>query len=199
MRDATNLASQILRASVAMFLMVIFSTLLWAAQEGTAPTGHVMATDTFKWVHFVIVAALAYWLFAKVLPPKFRQNAERISAEITKATLAKGEAERHLREATAKLASLEQEMAQFRVQAQKDTAAELERLLALTRMDAEKISKSAKAEMEAAERAARIELKELAAKLAMHRAESLIAKELTPALQEAMLNDLVQSLEGRPN
>jgi F0F1-type ATP synthase membrane subunit b/b' len=190
---------QIVRASVFALSSVILPALSRAAQEGATSGGHVVATDTFKWVHFVIVAAAAFWLFKKVLPPKFRQNAERISSEITKATLAKAEAERRLREATAKLAGLEQEMTQFRAQAQKDTAAELQRLRAVTGMDAEKVSKAAKAEIEAAERAARIELKELAAKLAMDRAESLVVKELTPALQEAMLNDFVQSLQGRPN
>jgi F0F1-type ATP synthase membrane subunit b/b' len=194
-----KLQGQMVRATLYVLSLLILPVLSRAAEEGANSGGHVMATDTFKWVHFVILAAAAYWLFAKVLPPKFRQNAERIGADITKATLAKAEAERHLREATAKLAGLEQEMTQFRAQAQKDTAAELDRLRASTKLDAEKVSKAAKAEMEAAERAARIELKELAAKLAMDRAESLVVKELTPALQEAMLNDFMQSLQGRPN
>jgi F0F1-type ATP synthase membrane subunit b/b' len=158
-----------------------------------------MGPGGFKWVHFVIVAAVAYWLFAKVLPPVFRHRAESISAAITKATVAKAEAESLLKEAAAKLATLEQEVAQFRAQAQKDAVTELERLRALTESDAEKIAVAAKAEIAAAERAARVELKELAAKLAMDRAESLVAKELTPALQEAMLNEFVQSLQGRPN
>jgi F0F1-type ATP synthase membrane subunit b/b' len=111
----------------------------------------------------------------------------------------KAEAEKQLQEAMAKLASLEQEMGVFREQAKKDAAAELERLRAVAKADAEKIGLAAKAEIEAAERAARVELKELAAKLAMDRAESLVAKELTPAVQESMLNEFVQSLQGRPN
>jgi len=194
-----KLQSPILRGSCAVLLVTIFAGLLHAGEEGASSAGRVMGTGGFKWVHFVIVGAAAYWLFKKVLPPTFRHNADRISAAITKAALAKAEAERHLREAATKLASLEQEMAGFRAQAQKDAAAELERVRATTKLDAEKIGIAAKAEIEAAERAARVELKELAAKLAMDRAESLVAKELTPALQEAMLNDFVQSLQGRPN
>ena len=58
---------------------------------------------------------------------------------------------------------------------------------------------AAKAEMEAAERAARMELKELAAKLAVDGAESLVAQQMTPALQQAMISSFVQSLERRPN
>jgi len=189
---------QSLRGSFAVLMVLLFAALAQAAEEAGS-AGHVMGTGGFKWVHFAIVAVLAFWLFKKVLPPAFRHNADKISLAIHKAALAKAEAERQLAEATAKLASLEQEMALFRAQAKKDGAAELERLRAVTKLDAEKIRIAAKAEIEAAERAARVELKELAAKLAMDRAESLVVKELTPALQEAMLNDFVQSLEGRPN
>jgi F0F1-type ATP synthase membrane subunit b/b' len=69
----------------------------------------------------------------------------------------------------------------------------------MARSDVEKIRLAAKAEIEAAERAARVELKALAAKLAVDRAESLVTKQMTPALQEAMINHFVQSLERRPN
>jgi F-type H+-transporting ATPase subunit b len=181
-----------------VLLTLVLAGLAQAAED-TGTAGHVMGTGGFKWVHFAIVAAVVFWLFAKVLPPAFRHRADHISAAISKAATAKAEAEKQLREAAARLASLEQEMEVFRAQAKKDGAAELERLRAVTKLDAEKIGFAAKAEIEAAERAARVELKELAAKLAMDRAESLVAKELTPALQEAMLNEFVQSLQGRPN
>ena len=191
-----NVHDRVLRGVVGAFVVSLFAVMTHAAEEGA---GHVMASGGFKWVHFVIVAAVTFWVFGKVLPPAFRKKAENISAAITKAAAAKAEAEKLLQEATAKLAGLEQEMALFRAQATKDGAAELERLRAVTKQDAEKIGAASKAEIEAAERAARVELKELAAKLAMDRAESLVAKELTPALQEAMLNDFVNSLQGRPN
>jgi F0F1-type ATP synthase membrane subunit b/b' len=189
---------QIFRGSLAV-LSALLAAASVVAQEGTNSAQHVMSPVGFKWVHFVILAIVAFWLFAKVLPPGFQRNADNIRAAISKATQAKAEAERQLQEAAAKLAGLEQEMAKFRAQAQKDAAAELDRLRAITKLDAEKIGAAARAEMEAAERAARVELKELAAKLAMDRAESLVAKELTPAVQEAMLNGFVQSLQGRPN
>jgi len=169
-----------------------------AAEEANA-TGHVMSLDAFKWVHFLIVVVILYWLFAKVLPQNFRRNADNISAAISKATAAKAEAERQLKEAAAKLATLEHEVAEFRSQARKDASVELERLRAAIKVDAEKIAVAARAEMEAAERAAHVELKKLAAKLAMDHAETLVRQQLTPALQEAMLKEFVHNLEGRPN
>ena len=53
--------------------------------------------------------------------------------------------------------------------------------------------------MVAAERAARLELKALAANLAVSGAESLLVKQLTPAAQEALINNFVKTLDGRPN
>src|SRR5258708_6885864 len=145
----------------------------FAADEGGNLAEH--STEmVFKWIHFVILAGLVYWDFGKLLPPVYRRNADNISSAFPKATGANGEAERN-------------------------AAAEVERLRAATVLDVEKIRAAAKAEIEASERAARVELKELAAKLAVDGAESLVAKQMTPAVQEAMISSFVQSLQGRPN
>jgi F-type H+-transporting ATPase subunit b len=169
-----------------------------AAQEGESPAEQSVGY-IFKWIHFLIIVIAVYWLFKKVLPPYIRRNADKISAAINKATAAKAEAERQLKEAAAKLTILEQEIQRFREQAQKDAAAELERLRAMSKSEIEKVSIAAKAEIEAAERAARVELKALAGKLSVDRAESLVAQQMTPSVQEAMINNFLQSLQGRPN
>jgi F-type H+-transporting ATPase subunit b len=187
----------VMRASVLPAIALFVAVSAKAAEEGGAAeqsTGVV-----FKWIHFVILAIIAYWLFKKVLPPVFRHNADRISAAVSKAAAARAEAEQQLQDAAARLASLEQEVARFRALAKSEAAAELERLRAATKIDIEKIRIAAKAEIEAAERAARVELKALAAMLAVDRAETLVSKELTPAVQDAMINHFVQSLQGRPN
>jgi len=188
----------ILRGLLASALVLALATVARCAEEGGNPVEQPVGT-TFKWIHFVILAIVLYWLFSKVLPPVFRRNADTISAAITKATAAKAEAENRLKEAAAKLSSLEQEVSQFRALAQKEAAAEVERLRSMTKIDIEKVGLAARSEIEAAERAARVELKALAAKLAVDRAESLVAKQMTPAVQQAMLNHFVQSLQGRPN
>lgn len=191
--------SRALRVFPVLFVAVLlpaFASLAHAAEAGGQPE---VVTVIFKWIHFAILAAVAYWLFARVLPPIFRRNADNISSAITKASAAKLEAERKLKEAAAKFARLEQEVVEFRAQAQKDAAAELDRLRALTKLDAEKIQIAAKAEIEAAERAARVELKALAARLAVDHAESLLVAELTPAVQDNMISRFVQSLQRRPN
>jgi F-type H+-transporting ATPase subunit b len=189
-------------ASVCVMLLV--ATLLAGAASARAAEENANAatehfSEIFKWINFAIVAALIVWVFAKKLPPVFRKNAESIGAAITKATAAKAEADRQLREAETKLGNLQKEVAALREEAKKEAAAEVGRIRAATLSDEEKIAAAGRTEIEAAERTARKELKELAAKLAVDGAESLLVKQLTPGAQESLIDNFVKTLEARPN
>src|SRR5689334_21587360 len=177
---------------------LLFSAASFAAEEGGSGSA-AAATEIFKWINFAIVAGALIWVFAKILPPIFRANAENISSAITKATEANAEADRQLNDAEQRLARLEDEVRSLRAEAQKDAAAEAERLRAMAQSDVERVAIAAKAEIAAAECAARIELKALAAKLAVDNAESLVAKQLTPQTQEALVASFVDSLQESPN
>ena len=180
-------------------LVFLFAAISAHAAEEGGHTATERANEIFKWINFAIVAGLIAWVFLKLTPPFFRKNAESINSAITKATAAKTEADRQLREAEQKLARLEQEVAQLRATAQREATAEAERLRAITQSDIQKVGLAGKAEIEASERAARLELKVIAANLAVDGAESLLAKELTPKKQESLVAAFVKSLEGRPN
>ena len=185
-------------AAAALFLLIV-AMRAHAADESGGEALSERAKEIFKWINFAIVAGLLAWVFLKLTPPFFRKNAETISAAITKATAAKAEAERQLREAEQKLARLEQEVAQLRATAQTEMAAEADRLRTITQSDIQKVGLAAKAEIEAAERAARLELKTIAANLAVDGAESLLVKQLTAQAQESLVEAFVKNLEGRPN
>ena len=189
-----------LAGAAGMCAMVLLCACAAAAAEGSgSSTGLDRATEIFKWINFLIMSGFFVWLCVKKAPGVFHRRADVISSAITKATAVKAEADRVLREAEAKLARLEQEVAELRAQALREAAAEVERIRALAKSDAEKIAHAGKAEIEAAERAARVELKRIAANLAVDGAESLLAKQLTAKAQEAMLTDFVKTLGGRPN
>lgn len=191
-----------LRKSIMNSLIVCGASLLFAvsaraAEEGAASSG--TATEVFKWINFVFIVALIIWFFRAVAFPYFRRVAEKIGSAISNATAAKAEAGRVLKDAEQRLARLEDEVRALREEAQRDGAAEAERIRAMAQSDAEKIAIAAKAEIAAAERAARMELKALAAKLAVDGAESLVAKQLTPQTQESLIAGFVKSLHGSPN
>jgi len=191
-----NLRKTILSSLFLCGASMFLAAAAFAAEEGGAAAG---PAELFRWINFAIVAVALIWVFAKILPPKFRANSENITAVITKATAAKAEADRQLQDAEQRLARLEEEVRAIRAEAQKEGAAEAERIRALAKSDAEKVGVAAKAEVEAAERAARLELKATAAKLAVDGAESLVAKQLTPQAQDALLAAFVKSLQGSPN
>jgi F-type H+-transporting ATPase subunit b len=175
---------------------LFFAAAAFAAEQGAKAED---PSEIFKWINFAIVAIALIWVFAKVLPPKFRANVQNISSAITKAQAAKAEADRQLKDAEQRLARLEDEVRAIRAEAQKDAAAEAERIRALAKSDVEKVGIAAKAEIEAAERAARLELKAIAANLAVDRAESLVSKRLTAQTQDALIAGFVKSLNGSPN
>lgn len=177
--------------------LLLFASIASATDEGAAGAEH--ATELFKWINFAIVAGVILWAFSAKLPSVFRANAEAISTAITKATAVKAEAEKRLADAEARLARLEQEVMELRAVAEREAAADAQRIREMAKSDAEKISVAAKAEIEAAARAARMELKALAAKLAVDGAESLLAKQLTAQTQESLVKGFVGSLAGRPN
>jgi F-type H+-transporting ATPase subunit b len=185
--------------AVSILFVLLFAVVGASAAEEGGNAATERATEIFKWINFAIVAGVVVWVFAKLLPPVFRKKAEAISSAIANATNAKAAADAQLREAKNRLANLQKEVAELRVDAEKEAAAEVARLRAATQSDAQKIAAAAKAEIEAAERAARLELKALAANLAVDGAESLLVKQLTPKAQESLISNFVTSLEGRPN
>src|SRR5204862_410806 len=168
---------RVLFAAGVLFVLLFAVVGANAAEEGgNAATER--ATEIFKWINFAIVAGVIVWVFGKKLPPVFRKKAEAISSAIANATSARAAADAQLREAETSLANLQKEVAELRAFAERESAAEVERLRAATETDTQKIAAAAKAEIEAAERAARLELKALAANLAVdvadHRRTQLI-------------------------
>jgi F-type H+-transporting ATPase subunit b len=185
--------------AVGVLFVSLFAVVSTHAAEEGGNAAAERATEIFKWINFAIVAGLILWLCLKKAPAFFSGRASAISSAITKATAAKAAADAQLRGAETKLANLQKEVAELRTVSEREAAAEVARLRAATQSDAQKIAAAAKAEIEAAERAARLELKALAANLAVDGAESLLAKQLNPQAQESLISNFVKSLEVRPN
>ncbi|MGA8224535.1 MAG: hypothetical protein WB780_23020 [Candidatus Acidiferrales bacterium] len=188
-----------LRSAGFVAILVLISALPLLAEEGEAspvdsPTGWV-----FRWLNFAIVfGVIAYFAVTKG-GPYFRGQAEEISRKIAEGARAREAAERQRQEVQAKLANIENEIAGMRADAKRDAEAEAQRLRALAREEAHKIERAAAAEIAAADRAARMELKAFAARLAVERAEALVREELTPKSEAALFQAFVQELERSVN
>lgn len=192
------LRSRLARPAWVLCFFFLAAAPLFAAEENPSPADTTIGW-IFRWLNFgVVFGGLAYAL-AKYTPPYFRGRAETIVAAITDAARVREDAERQRREAEAKLAGLEQEIAELRAAARRDAAAEAERLRALARQEIDKIARAAQGEIQAAERAARIELKALAARLAVERAEALLRAEITPRTQAVIFRGFLDSLSRSAN
>jgi len=112
--------------------------------------------------------ALFFWLLLKTrLPQAFRERTAAIQKGIKEAQAASAEASRRLSDIEARLSKLDAEVEDIRKSAEREAAAEEERIRATAEQDKQKIIAGAEAEIEAMARNARRELKGYAASLAV--------------------------------
>jgi F-type H+-transporting ATPase subunit b len=153
----------------------------------------------FRWINSAIVIGALVWVIVKFAPRAFQRRREAIVAAISEAHRVKEDADRRLREAEKKLAGLDQEIAVLRETADRERAAESERIRAATESEIAKINRAVLAEIAVAERAARMELKAAAARVAVERAELLIRQRLSPEAQAGVFRTFVKNLAGSAN
>jgi F-type H+-transporting ATPase subunit b len=168
------------------------------AQEGSSSPVDSTTGLVFRWINFAIVAALLVYA-ARKAAPHFRANRELIGQKIAEGTRAREAAEQRRREVEEKMKGLGAEIERIRADAKRDGDAEAIRLRASSKEDAQKIERAAQAEIAAAERAARMELRILAARMAVERAESLLRDELTPSAETVLFRGFVEDLNRSAN
>jgi F0F1-type ATP synthase membrane subunit b/b' len=168
------------------------------AQEATPNLADTPTGVVFRWIIFGIVVGAVSYALAKAAPG-FRKHSEEISQRIAEGARAREAAEKQRNEAKAKLAGIQTDVAELRAEAKRSATAEAERLRELAKVEAAAIERAAQAEVAAAERVARMELKRVAARMAIDRAEALLQKELTPQAEAALFRTFVAQLEESSN
>jgi F0F1-type ATP synthase membrane subunit b/b' len=185
-------------AARALCFVIIFLALAAVpvfAQEGETSPAETTTGWVFRWLNFALVFGAIAYCIVKYAAPAFRTEAEEISRKIAEGARAREAAERQRREIKTKLAGLEREIEQLRVDAKRDAEAEAQRLRDLGRTEAEKIELAARAEIDAASRAGRMELKALGARLAVERAAILLKQELAPKSEAVLIRTFIAELE----
>jgi F-type H+-transporting ATPase subunit b len=152
----------------------------------------------YRWINFAIVIVVIVWAFSKGAPA-FRARSKEISEQIAEGARARDSAEQRKREAQAKMAAIPQEVAELRAQAKRAEEAEAQRIAELARREVQTIEHALQAEIAAAERAARIELKIWAARMAIDRAEVVLRKEITPQAEGTLFSTFVAELQESRN
>jgi F-type H+-transporting ATPase subunit b len=143
-------------------------------------------------LNFMVIAAALFWLSKKNLPGLFRNRTASIQKAMEEARKASADANRRLAEIEAQLSKLDVEISGMRAAAEKEAAAEEQRIKAAAAEDARKIVEAAEQEIEAAAKSARRELTAYAANLAVSLAKKQIHVDTTT--DQILLRNFAQQL-----
>jgi F-type H+-transporting ATPase subunit b len=178
-----------------LLLLGAFAALCLAQEQaggGTAASSE--PSEAWKWANFAILAVGLGYLIAKSAPAFFQARTESIQKDIATARKTKEEAERRAAEMDARLAALGQEIEKFRAQARAEMEQEGERIRRETAAQIHRLEQQAESEIESATKAARAELRALAAQLALDQAEQRIRARLDEPAEASLVDNFVADL-----
>lgn len=167
-------------------------TQVWAAEEGQHSEDSGLIEYLLKVVNLlVVVGALAY-LLRKPMQEFFAARRAAIRAAIQEARQAREQSHERLADIERRLAGLAQEIESMRKEAAQNAAAEKQRIQESAQREAERLLETARAETASAGRAARMELRAYAARLAVNLAEQRIRQQLSPETHAALFRASVE-------
>ena len=143
----------------------------------------------------VFVIFLIYILRNKIrIGQVFNNRAASIVKELEQAKLDKEESQQRLAELEARLGRLDQEVADIRAEAERESAREAERIRQTAASDAEKIKQTTQREIEGAMKAATGELRAFVADQSVALAEGIIRREIRSDDNTRMVNKFIDDL-----
>jgi F-type H+-transporting ATPase subunit b len=148
-----------------------------------------------KIANFAILAGLIGWFIGKNAGPFFAARTESIRKDLDESQRQNQDAQARAGEVEKRLAHLEADIAALRAESQQEIQAETERLRARTTEDIAKIRSHGEQEIASAGKAARLELKQYAAELAVSLAQEKIRARMTPSVENELVQGFVQNLK----
>jgi F0F1-type ATP synthase membrane subunit b/b' len=186
-------------AARALFVFLLMALPVMAAEGAEPDPADSTAGLIFRWLNFLIVFGGMGWLIAKYGGAFFRGNAKEIAASIVQATAEKEEAVRELHAVEAKVERLDKDVAEMREQARQNWEAESQRLRSSGVTEIEKINQAARSELAASERAAREQLRDIAASLAVKNAAAVVSSRMNSDLRARIFQSFLADLGRNKN
>ncbi len=128
------------------------------------------AATAFTVGNFLVLAVLVIWFLLKTLPKTFRNRTSSIQKNLGDARTATEEASARLSAVEDRLSKLDEQIAAFRAQVEKDSANDERRIKASVEEDKQKILAVAEQEISAATALAQRQIRQYAAELAIDQA-----------------------------
>jgi F-type H+-transporting ATPase subunit b len=171
------------------------------AQEPSAKSHESAASESegpspiWAWANFAILVGGLGYLAVKKGGPWFASRSQEIRKGIARAEEIRADAEARANAVDLKIAGLETAISALRADAHREQSVEAERIRQQTAADLARIQQHASAEIDAAGKAARLELKRYAAQVALDLAEQKIRRQMTPDVQTALVEDFSRNLD----
>jgi F-type H+-transporting ATPase subunit b len=149
----------------------------------------------WMWANFLLLTFGLGYLVYKNAGPFYAKRSRKIRKDMIEADDLRKEAEQRAAEIERRLANLEAEITALRAESQREAEAETERLANQTTAELAKIQFHAEQEIDAAGRAARMELRRYSAALAVDLAAQKIRGRMSPGNQDALVGRFIHNLE----
>jgi len=153
----------------------------------------------WEWANFLILVGGLGYLIRKYAGPFYAARAAGISKDLVESERVARDAEARAAEVDRRLAGLDAEIAALRAESQKESAAEVERYARLTDVEIAKINANGEQEIRAAEKAARLELRRHAARLAVHLAEVKVRARMDAGVEDRLVDSFARDLHPPAN
>jgi F-type H+-transporting ATPase subunit b len=163
-----------------------------AAEEGESHGNETL----FRWINFALLAGGLFFLLRKPLGAFFSERSGSIQKGLEEGRKALEASQAQLRAVEEKLQHLDEEIAEFKLAAAREMGEERERMRQATAQEAEKMLQAARAQMDTATKAAQLELRLYAARLAVELAEEMIRQRLDDAGRRRLVSQFLAKLEA---
>jgi F-type H+-transporting ATPase subunit b len=151
--------------------------------------------DIWKWANFLILAGGLGYLIGKNAGPFFAARSASIREDMEKSLAQRKDAEMRAADVERRLANMEADIAALRAEGERDARAEAGRMERHTAEEIAKIQAHSEQEIASAGKAARMELKQYAAQLAVDLAEQKVRARMTPDTQDSLVQGFVRNLK----
>jgi F-type H+-transporting ATPase subunit b len=166
-----------------------------AKHEGGTEHRESPYTELWKWANFLILAGVLGYFIGKNAGPFFASRTKEIRKAMVEADALRKDAEAKAAAVDQRLANLQTEIEALRQEARDQESAEEQNMKQSTAAEIAKIQHHAEAEVAAAGKAARLNLKRYSAALAMELAERKIRERIGPEAQGGLVQDFIEDLQ----
>ena len=152
--------------------------------------------EAWKFLNLFLFIGLLFYFLKRPLSESLVARRESIRRDLMRAQEERNAAQAKLEEVEARLARLNAEVEAVRAQAQRDAAAERERIERATEEEMRKLRDQAQREIESAGKVARQELRRQAAEESVRLAEEMIRRDMRPEDDARLIGEYVEELGG---